>query len=88
MNGSCTRGCALFIAALMLLAACSDSNGETACSDALERLGYRVCVHQVPDESTWTSITFPAEAIDQDRATTYMVPEEFMAIANIFICDR
>ena len=56
------------------LAACSSSPSETACSEAEERLGRRVCVHDVPDAATWSGIAFSAAAVDQARATTYMVP--------------
>lgn len=47
---------------------------ETTCEDAAARLGHRVCVHRVPDLETWTGLSFPAAAVDQARATTYMVP--------------
>ena len=47
---------------------------EDACSEAALRLGHRVCLHQVSDLQTWTGLTFPAAAVDQARATTYMVP--------------
>ncbi len=56
------------------LSACGSSDSETACPDAEARLGYRVCVHQVSDRDTWNAIAYPAAAVDQDRATTYMVP--------------
>lgn len=62
------------------LAACGTDEGTTptptptACSDAEARLGHRVCVHEVPDRETWTGITFEASAVDQVRATTYLVP--------------
>jgi pyruvate,water dikinase len=33
-----------------------------------------VCVHEVPNASTWNSITYEAAAVDQERSTTYLVP--------------
>jgi hypothetical protein len=76
MNRFCKSRAAALLGALVLVTACSKTKdeNETACSDAEARLGYRVCVHKVPDETTWTSITFPVEAVDQERATTYMAP--------------
>ncbi len=47
---------------------------EVACAQAEERLGRRVCVHDIPDTTTWTLIGFPTAAVDQTRATTYMIP--------------
>jgi hypothetical protein len=64
----------------LLLLACAGacSSGatprETACSEAEERLGRRVCVHEVRSDQTWQAITFAAAAIDQERTTTYLVP--------------
>ncbi len=60
--------------AVAILAGCGSEQTETACPDAEARLGRRVCVHRVPDRNTWSAITFPAAAVDQARATTYMVP--------------
>jgi len=66
---------AVWLAALIAWsAACGSGGKETACPDAEARLGHRVCVHRVPDDDLWTSIAFPAAAIDQERTTTYMVP--------------
>ncbi len=72
MIRSCTPARALAAGALLIAAAgCTQGS---VCSQAEKRLGYRVCVHRVHDEDTWTAITFPAAAIDQDRVTTYLVP--------------
>jgi hypothetical protein len=62
------------VAACLALTACGSESFESACPDAETRLGYSVCVHAIPDESTWSGITFPAAAVDQDRATTFLVP--------------
>jgi len=74
MSAGAPRGLALACLVAFAAAACQSDPGETACPDAEARLGYRVCVHRVPDDPLWTSITFAAAAIDQERATTYMVP--------------
>jgi len=47
---------------------------HSACADAEERLGHRVCVHEVPSRQTWNAITFETAAVDQERSTTYLVP--------------
>ncbi len=57
-----------------LVTACGSDSSETACPDAEQRLGHRVCLHELPDRDTWTAMTFPAAAVDQNRTTTYMVP--------------
>src|SRR5688572_4670529 len=66
----------LVLPGLAWAAACSSASAplETACAEAEERLGRRVCVHEVRSEETWQAITFPAAAIDQERTTTYLVP--------------
>jgi hypothetical protein len=68
------RRALLFVTLVGGLAQCSGSDVETACRDAQERLGYRVCVHSVPDVETWAGISLPAAAVDQSRATVYLVP--------------
>ncbi len=47
---------------------------ETTCADAEARLGHAVCVPEVKDRATWESITFELAAVDQARATTFLVP--------------
>jgi hypothetical protein len=44
------------------------------CDDAEARLGYRACVHDIPDDATFTSVTVPAKLVDQLRVGKYMVP--------------
>jgi hypothetical protein len=66
-------------------AACrpAPEQADSVCAEAEHRLGHRVCVHQIPDDDTWTAITFRAAAVDQARATTYLVP-----IAATFPVDQ
>ncbi len=47
---------------------------DVTCPEAEARLGYRVCVHEIPDAELWSEISFPAEATDQIGTTTYLVP--------------
>lgn len=68
-------------AALLACAAGCESGAETepvtresACAEAEQRLGHRVCVHELADRATWRAIAFEAAAVDQARATTYLVP--------------
>ncbi len=44
------------------------------CDDAEALLGYRACVHDVPDDDTLEGITVPAGLVDQLRVGKYMVP--------------
>lgn len=59
--------------AVLLLAACS-STDPTTCAEAAVRLGRQVCVHAIDDRATWTDIALPTDAIDQEGATTWLVP--------------
>lgn len=52
----------------------ASSPREGWCAEAQERLGHRVCVHEVSDAKTWSEITFATTALDQERTTTYLVP--------------
>jgi pyruvate, water dikinase len=57
----------------------SESGGDTGgasgpCEDASARLGLRACVHEVPDEAAFTSITVPAGTVDQVRAGKHLAP--------------
>ena len=68
---------------LLLLACTGDDTGtdsgstiveDTACLEASDRLGVLACVHQVPDETTFTDVTIASSSIDQLRVGKYMVP--------------
>ncbi|MEE2829636.1 MAG: PEP/pyruvate-binding domain-containing protein [Myxococcota bacterium] len=63
----------------LLLVACPGAQPPTEsppdlCEEAAARLGMRVCVLEVTDEAGWESLTLPAAATDQVRATKYSVP--------------
>jgi len=47
---------------------------DTACAEAEARLGYRACVHAIPDEPTFDAVTLPAGTVDQLRVGKYLVP--------------
>lgn len=47
---------------------------ETACDEASAMLGYRACVHSVPDEDTFSGITIASSSADQLRVGKYLVP--------------
>jgi hypothetical protein len=56
------------------------------CPDAEERLGHRVCVHELPDRELWEAVTFDAAAVDQARTTTYLLPaREDARLAPLFV---
>ncbi len=71
MTRACAAARAIPVGALLL---CMAGCGKSVCARAEDRMGHRVCVHRVPDEGLWAEITFPAEAVDQVRTTTYLVP--------------
>ncbi|MCB9758580.1 MAG: hypothetical protein H6739_01945 [Alphaproteobacteria bacterium] len=70
--------------ALLALGACHGKDGtppvdtsvplDGLCAEAAERLGILPCVHSVPNDNTWTTITIAASPADQLRATKYMLP--------------
>ena len=51
----------------------TDLPPSTICAEAEERLGYRPCVTEVPDEPTWQSITVPGGA-EVVKITKYVAP--------------
>jgi hypothetical protein len=72
------------------LGACQQPNPETLletlCPEAEDRLGRQVCVHEVPDGGTWSAITYSASAVDQARATTYLIPaRDDSRLAPLFV---
>jgi hypothetical protein len=52
----------------------SGPQGPQACDEAGERLGYRACVHDIPDDATFEAVTVLAGLVDQLRVGKYMVP--------------
>ena len=75
-----------FVLCVLGLACRSDPPAETVCPDAGDRLGHRVCVHRISDLDTWTTISFEAAAVDQARATTYLVPvDDDARLAPLFV---
>lgn len=70
---------------LLLALACKDRTpddsgpvdlgwGEGPCTAASEAEGRRVCAHRIPSREGWGLLTVPASAVDQLRATKYLVP--------------
>lgn len=55
--------------------------------DAEQRLGHRVCVHAIADRPTWEKIAFATAAVDQARATTYLVPARAAARIPVVFVD-
>ena len=53
------------------------------CDDAEVRLGYRACVHDIPDDATFQSVTIAAKLVDQLRVGKYMVPATTEAAADL-----
>lgn len=47
---------------------------EVACDEAEARLGYAACVHRVPDEDTYDSVTIASSAVDQLQVGKYLAP--------------
>jgi hypothetical protein len=59
---------------------------EVWCDDTAQRLGHRVCVHEITDTETWAQIAFPTAAVDQARTTTYLVPARANArVPTVFV---
>ena len=82
--------------ALVLLACNSDGPDDsndaglplpTACPEAEARLGHSVCVHRVPDEAVWQTITVPNSQVDQVRSTKYMMPAREDALLPTLFMD-
>jgi pyruvate,water dikinase len=64
----------------------ASSPREGWCEAAEERLGRRVCVHEVSDAKTWSEITHAATAVDRERTTDYLVPaREDARVPPVFI---
>jgi pyruvate phosphate dikinase-like enzyme len=76
--------CSVFWISLILAGCGSNGSSGTgtdagppapiACSDAEATLGYRACVHSIPDEKAWESIASPVKLVDQIRSAKYMIP--------------
>ncbi|MFN7144754.1 MAG: PEP/pyruvate-binding domain-containing protein [Myxococcota bacterium] len=58
---------------------------DVACDEAEARLGYRACVHAVPDEETFTDVTLPAGSVDQLRVGKYLVPVADAPVPTAFL---
>lgn len=63
---------------LLALGACTESAPTPAeadvCAEASSRSGALECLQRVPSAEAWQSLSVPLQAVDQVRATKYLVP--------------
>jgi len=71
----------------------ADTTGTTteqspsACAEAEQRLGLRVCMHEVADEATWSALSLPVDRIDQVRTGKYLAPARADARLPALVMD-
>lgn len=53
---------------------------EVECAEAAARLGYSACVHTVPDDTVFNSVTISSSSVDQLRVGKYLVPANENAV--------
>jgi hypothetical protein len=77
--------------ALVLLAGCEppvppEEFDETACAEASERVGATVCLHHIDSRADWETVAVPADVVDQDRTTKYLVPvTDAQVLPTVFV---
>lgn len=60
---------------------------EVECGLAEGRLGYRVCVHSIPDGPTFDGVTIGSSSVDQLRVGKYLVPATEAAVLPPLFLD-